>query len=159
MSLILALAVGACSPAFDWRETRPPDAGVELNLPCKPSLQSRRSPTGLRMGLARCEAGGEEFALSWAELPEPAAAGSAMAQMHAALLRQLGGQPSQAEPFAVSGMTPSPEAVMQRVDGASHARLAVFNRGLKVYQLVVRSDKPIADAHWNDFASSVRLID
>ena len=157
--LTLALAVSACSPAFDWREVRPPDAGVQLLLPCKPTLQDRRSPAGLRMGLAHCETAGAEFAFSWAELPDPNAAGPALAEMRSALLHQLGGQASAPEPFVVAGMTPSAEAQTQRVSGAHPARLAVFTRGKRVYQLLAQGSKPIADTVWTEFARSVRPVD
>ena len=157
--MTLALAVSACSPAFDWREVQPPDAGVQLLLPCKPMLQSRRSPAGLHMGLAHCETAGVEFAFSWAELPDPDVAGSALAEMHSALLRQLSGQASAPEPFVVAGMTPSAEAQTQRVSGTRQARLALFTRGKRVYQLLAQSDKPITDTVWSEFARSFKTID
>ena len=157
--LTLALAVSACSPAFDWREVQPPDAGVQFLLPCKPTLQSRKSPAGLRMGLAHCETAGVEFAFSWAELPDPSAAGPALAEMRGALLRQLGGRASAPEPFAVAGMTLSAEAQTQRVSGAKQARLAVFARGNHVYQVLAQSNKPIADTAWTEFSRSFKTID
>jgi len=111
------------------------------------------------MGLAHCETAGVEFALSWAELPDESGAGPALAEMHGALLRQLGGQPSKPEAFVVVGMTPSAEAQTQRVNGTRQARLAVFTHGKRVYQLLAQSDKPIADAVWSEFARSFKTID
>jgi hypothetical protein len=158
--LSFALLLGACAPALDWREVRPPDAALQLDMPCKPALQNRRSPAGLRMGLAHCEAAGVDFAFSWAELPDPTGTGAALAQMREALLHQLGGRASAPVAFERPGMTPSEQALTQSIDGdASHARLAVFTRGQRVYQLLARSGKPISETVWTEFAGAVRPVD
>ncbi len=159
LALLLALLTAACAPALDWREVQPPGAGLQLLLPCKPTLQERRSETGLRMGLARCEAADVEFALSWSELPDPLAAGAALSQMRASLLRELGGRAQAPAAFVVRGMTPSPEALSQVVAGTSQARLAVFSKGGRVYQLLARSAKPVPDGAWQELAGSIRMLD
>ena len=38
------LALTACSPALDWRQVRPDDAGVEAMFPCKPLSHARTVP-------------------------------------------------------------------------------------------------------------------
>jgi hypothetical protein len=132
IALTLTLAVSACSPAFDWREVRPPDSEAVLNLPCKAEFQNRKAPSGLRMGLAHCKTGGFEFAFSWAELSSPADAPTAMAQMREALAKQ-------------------PHQATMRFD--------VRSQGARVYQFLVQGDKPIPQQVWQDFSSSVHLGD
>ena len=151
--MTLALIVSACTPALNWRESRPEGAAVQLLFPCKPELQSRP-----HMGLARCEAAGLEFSLSWAELPEPTQAGAALRQMREALLRKLDGTAETPQAFAVRGMTPLSEALVQRVDGSRPARLALFARGARVYQLVMSGPR-VDDAAWEAFAGSIQLLD
>ncbi|XHS79003.1 hypothetical protein ACFJGW_03275 [Burkholderiaceae bacterium UC74_6] len=127
--MTLLLAVSACSPAFDWREVRPPESDAVLNLPCKPEFQNRKAGNGARMGLAHCKTGGFEFAFSWAELASPAEAPTATAQMREALGRQKG------------------------------VRFEVRSQGARVYQLRVQGEKPVPEQVWLDFASSLRLSD
>lgn len=125
--MTLVLAVSACSPTFDWREVRPPEAEAVLNLPCKPEFQNRKAANGARMGLAHCKTGGFEFAFSWAELATPAEAPLAVAQMREALGRKQG------------------------------VRFDVRSQGARVYQLLVQGEKPLPLQVWQDFAGSLRL--
>jgi len=110
------------------------------------------------MGLAHCETSGIEFAFSWAELPDSTAAEPALAQMRAALLHHLGGRAAAPTAFAVMGMTENAEALTQAVTGERQARLALFTRGSRVYQLLAQSNKPIAAPVWTEFAGSIKLI-
>jgi len=122
-------------------------------FPCKPELQARP-----HMGLARCEAAGLEFSLSWAELPDPTQAGAVLKQMRESLLPKLGGTPEAPQAFVVKGMTPQAEALVQRVGGARPAHLAVVARGARVYQMVM-TGKRGDEAAWEAFAGSVQLLD
>ncbi len=151
--MTLALAVSACSPALDWREMRPEGSAAQVMFPCKPELQTRP-----HMGLARCEAAGLEFSLSWAELPDPTQAGAALKQMRESLLPKLGGTPEAPQAFVARGMTPQPEALTQRISGKRSAHLAVFVRGARVYQLLMSGPR-VDEAAWEAFAGSVQLLD
>lgn len=84
---LAALALVACTPGLDWREVRPAGAGVLALFPCKPEVLSRPATPAepARMGLAQCKAAGLSFALSWAELPDPAQVSPALRQMREAL--------------------------------------------------------------------------
>ncbi len=44
-SLLAWLFLGACSPAMDWREVRPPGSGFVVLFPQKPAQSERRLPT------------------------------------------------------------------------------------------------------------------
>src|SRR5262249_16960256 len=126
-AMTLILTVSACSPTFDWREVRPPDAEAVLNLPCKPEFQNRKAANGAAMGLAHCKTGGFEFAFSWADVASAAEAPVAMAQMREALGRQPG------------------------------VRFEVRSQGARVFQLRVQGERPLPDQVWQDFASSLKL--
>lgn len=158
---ILCLAASACSPRLDWREVQPEDASALLRFPCKPDLHHRAAATQQpAMGLAVCKAGGQSFSLSWADIPDPAQVGPAMAAMRSGLLgRMSSGQApvSVPQPVQVSGMTPQAEAVQLHVAvQGQHARVAVFARGLRVYQLLMVGDADDAAA-FDIFLESVHL--
>ena len=125
---------------------------MQLLFPCKPELQARP-----HMGLARCEAAGLEFSLSWAELPDPTQAGPALKQMRESLLPKLGEPAEAPQAFVTRGMTPQAEALTQRISGKRPAHLAVFARGARVYQLLMSGPR-VDDAVWEAFAGSIQLL-
>jgi len=141
-------ALSACQPALNWREVRPAQSGVLAMFPCKPDVEQRPG-----MGLARCEAGGKGFALSWADTPDASQAGAALKAMAQALATKLGQPLPPAEALQVPGMTPLPEAAQYRL---ASARLAVFAHGGRVYQalLTTPQDDPAA---WEGFVSGLRV--
>jgi hypothetical protein len=161
--LVLALAGSACSPSLDWRDVRPAGSGAQVLFPCKPEVNSRpvtREQPG-RMGLASCKAGGLSFSLAWAEVANPAQVTPALRQMRVALLTKLAAKPTPLQPLQVSGMTPNPEVGTQRLEGSAkagsqQAQVALFTRGLWVYQAVMLGDKRDDNA-WSNFADSIKL--
>jgi hypothetical protein len=67
------LALGACSPTFNWRALRIPDTPLSALMPCKPQSAERTLPlVGVPtvMHMLSCEAGGHTFALAWAGLDD-----------------------------------------------------------------------------------------
>lgn len=161
--LMLALTGSACSPSLDWRDVRPAGSGAQVLFPCKPELNSRpvtrEQPS--RMGLAICKADGLSFSLAWAEVADPAQVTPALQQMRGALLTKLGAQPAPLQPLQVPGMTPNPEAAAQRLEGSvktgsQQAQVALFTRGLWVYQAVMLGDKR-DDSAWSNFVDSIKL--
>lgn len=163
--LLLPLLLGACSPSLNWREVRPEGSDLTLMFPCKPEQLSRAleapgAPAGARMGLARCEAAGLSFSLSWSEVPDPAQVTPALVQMREALLAGLKLPAAQPVNLQVAGMTPSPGALSQALGAAGgkgqQARLAVFARGLRVYQLLLVGPRADAAA-WDGFLGSLQL--
>lgn len=68
--LVLAGALFACSPTFNWREVAPEGVALKGQLPCKPDKAERVVPltaAGTTLSLWSCEAGGLTFALAWAQ--------------------------------------------------------------------------------------------
>lgn len=165
LPLLLAALLAACSPSLNWREVRPEGTELLLMFPCKPEQQTRAlsapgAPAEARMGLARCEAAGLGFSLSWSDVPDPAQLTPALKQMREAVVLGLNLPAGDPQALQLTGMTPSPEAVSLALGTASgkgqQARLAVFARGLRVYQLLMVG--PRADtAAWDGFLGSLKF--
>jgi hypothetical protein len=147
--LLLALiaALAACSPALNWREVRPESTALVVMFPCKPSRQTRELPLAgarVRMELLACEAGGATWALSHAQLGDPARVGASLAALNESLAANLGmGAAPDGVAWLVPGMTPQPQARRlqlrgQRADGVQvRVEAGVFSHGTQVFQVVV----------------------
>jgi hypothetical protein len=146
------LCVSACSPGLDWREVKA-DGGLVMALfPCKPEVINRAP-----MGLAQCKAEGLSFALSWAEVTDPAQVEPALRQMRESLAGKLSAVPPAPQALHVPGMTPNPQALSQHLPGPTQqAQVAVFSRGLRVYQAVMLGTKR-NDAAWDAFLGSLKF--
>ncbi len=154
---LVACSLVACSPALDWRDVQPTDSGAAALVPCKPDRFARMvtlAGTTVQMVLASCSAAGTTYALSHAELDDPAKVAAALSELRAAAARNIGGAPHDARPFTVSGMTPNPLAERLAIEGrradghAVHEQAAFFARGMRVYQATVvgeRIDPEAAD--------------
>ena len=94
-------------------------------------------------------------------LPSPAQVSPALAQMRAALATKLGADPATAlQAVDVPGMTPNTEAGAQHLVGTKgQARVAVFSRGLRVYQAVMLGPKPLDEAAWRNFLGSLKCVE
>jgi hypothetical protein len=150
-ALMLTL-LAACQPALNWREARPAGSGAVALFPCKPEVDQRRG-----MGLAQCEAAGKRFALSWADLPDPAQLSPALKAMPQALATKLGQPLPSGRALQVPGMTPLPEAAEYRLAAsAGVARVAVFAHGGRVYQAVMTADAD-DQAAWENFRAGLAI--
>ncbi len=147
-ALLCALVVLAgCSPTLDWRDWRPGDSGLQMSLPCKPTPQTRTvqlAGQSVRLSLHACSAGGQTWALAYADIGDPTRLGvalvelreSAAANLGASVLRPLGA-------LKVRGATPHPESGRWALEGrlpdgkAIREELAVFARGTTVFQATV----------------------
>ncbi len=136
----------ACSPALDWREVRPDGSGALALFPCKPKSQARTATlagAGAPMTLVSCNVEGVTFALSHAELGDPARVTVALIELRSALAANLGASEVRAAAFELVGMTPNPQAMRIWMTGHSpdgtpvHEQAALFVRGTRVYQAVV----------------------
>ncbi|MFG6415836.1 hypothetical protein ACG02S_18235 [Roseateles sp. DC23W] len=158
---LLVVCLSACQPTLNWREARPEGAGVAVLFPCKPDVEQRPARPGQgAMGLARCEAGGLNFALSWADLPDPGKSPAALQAMPRALAAKLGQPLPAPQPLQVAGMTPLPDAGNYRIagieGGTGVTRVAVFAHGVRVYQVLMAGRQDDA-ATWDAWVSSLRV--
>ena len=81
--LALGIALTACSPALDWRESRQADLGFVVSLPGKPLVAAREIPfDGATLPMTMVSAGreGTLFAVGVARLPAAAFADAAAMQ-------------------------------------------------------------------------------
>jgi hypothetical protein len=72
LAAAMLLACNACSPTFDWRETRP-DAALQVLFPCRPSTLARQVQLADRpesMQLTSCSAGDLTFGIGRVEARE-----------------------------------------------------------------------------------------
>ncbi len=165
--LLTALLLVACSPSLNWREVRPEGADVLLMFPCKPEQQIRAlaapgAPAKARMGLARCDTAELGFSLSWSDVSDPAQLSPSLKQMREAVVAGLKLPAAESQALQLAGMTPSPEAqvVVLGQPGAKgqHGRVAVFARGLRVYQLMMLGPREDRQA-WEGFLGSLQLVE
>lgn len=136
----------ACTPKFDWREVRGPDAPYVVMLPAKPASQSRSIKLGditVMMTMTAAEAGDVTFAVGTARLPDAAAAQTALKSMKTALVRNIGGtirheKPAPSDSAANMIEIDASGPPGKTTDGQPRVLFARFiAKDLRVYQLVV----------------------
>jgi hypothetical protein len=142
--LLAVLALAGCSPTLDWRELRPEGGQAQASLPCKPASHARRvtlAGVSVQMSMYACSAAGTTFALTFADLGDPALVSSALAELATAVATHVrASAPAASQPFAVRGMTPNANAALWHVAGtlpdgrAVQERAALFAHGTSVYQ-------------------------
>lgn len=154
----LTAGVVACAPSLDWREMSPAGSGLTLRIPCKPSQQARpANASGPAMGMAVCEAGGFSFSAAWADLDSPERLGPALAEMPRTVAAKLGQPLPQREPVSVPGATPLPGSGAFRIaQGSGATRVAVFAKGLRVYQLTLQGVQDDTEV-WRTFVEGLRI--
>lgn len=144
--LLAAVLLGACAPALDWRQVRPPGWSLRAALPCRPATVERTVPlAGAPLTLALWSCGADEhlFAIASADVVDPARVGPALQELAAAARANIGGQVESDQPGQVRGMTPHPLARLQRLAGhrpdgqAVREQVLVFAFGTRVYQATV----------------------
>lgn len=113
-------------------------------FPCRPASHARQvalAGASVEMSMYACSAADTVYALSFADLRDPALVGAALDELAKALqsnVRSPEGAASQ--PAAVRGMTPHPRAAHWRVAGtlpdgrAVQERAALFSHGTRVFQ-------------------------
>ena len=153
---LLTSGFAACSPTFDWRETAAEGSGVVAMFPCRPDRHARSvelAGAKRQMEMLVCAAGGATFALSFADLADPAQVGPALAELRLTALRNVQATLPEIAPANIAGMTPNTEALRVSIvgrlpDGSAVREQAVFfSKGLRVYQGAVIGAKPAPEAH------------
>jgi hypothetical protein len=150
LAAFAALLLSGCSPTLDWRETRLEGPGLMALFPCRPKAQSRQielAGAPVTMSLHACEAAGATYAVSTADVQDPARVGPALQALHSVSVAKAGpAAPAASGAWSVDGMTPQAAAgpwrlAGQRPDGARlEMETAVFARGTWVAQASVIGD-------------------
>ena len=154
--LVTACVCVACAPALDWREVRPEASGLVALFPCKPSGNVRRLNLvgeSVEMTLYTCSAAGATYAIAFADVGQPHLVGLALDDLALAAARNIGaGVVHTTAPLRMQGMTPNARArrstfAGQLGDGRPvREQVAVFSRGLRVFQATVVGERLDADA-------------
>lgn len=139
--MLLALALCACDPHYNWRDYRSHDAPYTVLMPGKPATHTRDVQLGdvaVGMTMTAAEVDGVVFAVGSAQLAAAAQAPAALQAMQTALVRNIG---AAARPAAVAGpgagATVSVEAQGMR-NGVPTLLIGRFiARDRRIYQVVV----------------------
>lgn len=161
--LLSSLALSACSPVEDWRTVRPPASDLQLLFPCRPASQTRSvvlAGAPVELTLLACAAGGSAYALKHGDVGDPAKVAPVLRVLAAASALNIGAEAVAGEPYAVAGMTPSPEARRRQLQGQLPDGRPVreehltFAKGTRVYQVSVVGTAPSAAAVQTFFTSA-----
>lgn len=167
MPLCAVLALGACSPALDWRESQLPEAGLIMAFPCRPDRHERAlqlAEQAVKLSMQVCEAQDLVFAVSAAQVSEPAQVGPALLALRTAFAANLGdarAQPLSAAP--VPGATPQSAAGRWGLKGDGpdrvprFAEVQVFSRGTWVVQATVLSRAALPELASRPFFEGLRF--
>lgn len=93
LALMLAAALSACSPQYDWRDYRSNDAPYAVLFPGKPASQTRSiqlDTLAVNMTMTAAEVNGVIFAVGSAQVPDAAQGPAAIEAMKTALVNNIG---------------------------------------------------------------------
>jgi hypothetical protein len=161
-SACAALLLSACAPALDWRDVRAAGGAVLAQMPCKPTLHTRKvmlAGQSVGLSLQACSAGGQTWALAWADMADPAQLGPALRELRDSAAANIGAQSSAALPLVVAGATPHADSTRLRLEGwradgqPVREQMALFARGTLVVQATVLGASLPDDAADTFFAS------
>ena len=148
---LAAAALPACTPTLDWRDVRPQGGSVQALFPCKPSNDVRSialAGAPVRLSLQACQADGASYALSVADVQDPARVAATLEALRVAAGANLSATPAVAASAAVPGMTPNPQAQRLAITGRLpdgtpvREELLLFVHGTVVYQAAVLGAHP-----------------
>jgi hypothetical protein len=154
----MAAALGACSPALDWREVRVAGTSLVIEMPCRPDSQERQVPLAgppVRLVMQACDAEGLTWGLLSADVGDPARVEPALAALLSAAAANigavpgalLGGSPGAGGPMSVKGSTPHAGSLQVALNGhrpqgpVVQMKVAVFAQGTRVYQMTALGEK------------------
>jgi len=169
---LAVLALGACSPKYNWRDYASPEAGYRVTFPAKPSSATRSVDLdGMRvsMTMTAAEVDGATFAVGAAEAPDAARARGALDAMRLALLRNIGAAPTAGRTASASASSSAAEGGTSRtvvdVDATGSGQGGPLRlvghfeaRGTRIYQvIVVAKDKTVPPEQIEQFLTSFTL--
>jgi hypothetical protein len=105
----VSLFTAGCAPELDWRLVRPHGVGVQLMLPCRPSIFARSirlADEAVTWTLWSCQAGDATWALGYAEFADPRSVPAALRELLASAASNRGQVSGTRLPWAAHGFTP-----------------------------------------------------
>lgn len=175
-ALCLLWAVGAaailpaCSPRFDWRDYRSPDAHYSVLFPGKPANLTRTvvlDGMKVSMKMTAAEVDDTTFAVGSARMADPAKAQAALLAMRTAMLNNIGASVKSEKavftPSATDGAASRSPSVEIEALGMQDGKPMLLTgrfvaRGTHVYQVIVLGpEKSSARDNVETFMSSFKL--
>ncbi|KPF69895.1 hypothetical protein IP84_03060 [beta proteobacterium AAP99] len=164
IGLVCALAFGACSPKFDWREMPAANERVTALFPAKPESATRQVMLGAAsyvMTLTGARVDQAQFAAGYLEVPEGRSAQAVAAEWAAAMQANLRGAAAAApKTVQVAGAEGAIEvAARGTVEGSSGQLLARFAwRGGDVFcAIALGPDRSLSAEAAEQFVTSLKL--
>ena len=170
---LLLIALGACSPALNWRIVDVAGTPLTAQLPCKPDQAVRDVDWGagpVPLAMLNCDAGGATYAVLHLRVADPSDVPTVLARWQQALQKQLQVAPAApaGEPFLIKNGLELPQARhvswqgINAEGGAVYADARWFVRmeghSARVYQaLVLSPGKPVAAAARDSFVQGLQL--
>ena len=163
---VAVLALGACTPTFNWRDVPIGKKGMVALLPCKADRATRAQPFGdesVDVDMAGCEAGGATFAVAHANAVDAMQAETWLRAWRSSIHSQLEGQKTREMPAVVSGAatTPAPWE-LQTLDGGAGTPVRIrwfaqrASTGVSLYQAMVLG-RPSSEEAIETFFEGLRL--
>jgi hypothetical protein len=145
------VALAACSPTLDWRELVVDGTDLVATFPCRPRRMAHTLALvgqTVQMQMSSCTDAGVTYAVSWADLGDPAAVRAALEALRHSAAANLGTSEGTPVPFAPRGATPNDAAMRIDIAGrlpdgrAVHEHAAFFALGMRVYQASLIGEAP-----------------
>jgi hypothetical protein len=141
LALLMAAALSACSPQYDWRDYRSNDAPYAVMFPGKPASQTRAIKLGdldVDMTMTATEVDGVVFAVGSAQLPDAARTPAAIDAMKTALVKNIGATITKSTASAAGGHTALDVEAKGSQNGEPMLLIGRFiAKDKRVYQVIV----------------------
>lgn len=168
--LLAALALTACSPAYDWRTITDNTNGYAIDLPAKPLIDERPidiAGTRMRMHVRAARAANAMFAVGTVAMPSnaPQLQRTVLGAMRDALARNVGAKPGARSievPLADGSHVPALELDVSGPVGATGKRKTIhawlIARGNHVYQASIIADDAPPKEQTDQFFHSFKVF-
>jgi PleD family two-component response regulator len=165
---LLAFALSACTPTYDWREVHGTSAPFSVLLPAKPATFSRMinlDGQQVMMTMTAAEVDGVTYAVGTASLPDSEKARVALSSMKMALVKNINGtikleKSSEDKTAATASIEIDALGLSHTKSGDQPMRLIArfVARDKQVYQiLIVGPEKTVPREAIDTFFTSFRL--
>ena len=158
-----------CSPTYDWRTVMNNDNGYTVDLPAKPSKDTRQieiGGTSMQMTMQIAEAGNAVFAVGTVMLPsdDPQTQRTTLDFLRTGLARNVSAAPNARTvqiPLAAGGRVPGLEMTLSGKAGEQKETRTVYARlvahGRRVYQAAIIAGEPVPQEQVDQFFQSFQL--
>lgn len=163
LALLMAAALSACSPQYDWRDYRASDAPYAVLFPAKPASQTRAIKLGeldVNMTMTAAEVDGVVFAVGSAQLADAARAPAALEAMKTALVNNIAATVTKSAASASGAQTVLDVEAKGNRNGESMLLIGRFiAKDKRVYQVIVMGrEKNIVRDTVETWFSSFKLV-